>query len=79
MNILELLSILIPTSVHQPHREVLEDSPGCGMLGDQEKRECFWGCQWVENPYYKISQFDAISIGAKFVIQRMHQLSKIDK
>ena len=62
MNIVELLSILIPTSVHKPHREVLEDFPGCGKLGDQEKRECFWGCQWVNNPYYEISTTDAIGV-----------------
>ena len=79
MNILELLSILIPTSVHQPHREVLKDSPGCGMLGDQEKRECFWGCQWVENPYYEISQSGAVGVVQDLVFLRMQQLSKIRK
>ena len=79
MNIVELLSILIPTSVHKPHREVLEDSPGCGKLGDLQKRECFWGCQWEENPYYKISQLDATIAASDLLEQRLEQLSKIDK
>ena len=77
MNILDLLSILIPTSVHQTHREVLEDSPRCGMLGDQDKRECFWGCQWVENPYYQSDVNNVVlEVVVDLLIPRMHQLSK---
>ena len=53
MNLLKLLSLLLPSYTPQSGddtREVLRDYPGCGQLGDKNKKECFWSCGWGPNP-----------------------------
>ena len=53
MNIAQLLTLLLPTHVPQTGeapREVLRDFPGCGQLGDPNKQECFWDCDWGPSP-----------------------------
>ena len=53
MNITQLLTLLLPTYRPQSGevtKEVLRDFPGCGQLGDPEKKECFWGCNWEPSP-----------------------------
>ena len=53
MNLLQLLTLLLPNktpTTNNVKKEVLRDYPGCGQLGDPSKKECFWGCDWVQSP-----------------------------
>ena len=51
MNLLQLLTLLLPNKTPNiVKKEVLRDYPGCGQLGDPSKKECFWGCDWVQSP-----------------------------
>ena len=54
MNLIQLLALLIPSSpdTRDDQREVLRDHPRCGQLGDPGKKECYWGCNWVNNTLF---------------------------
>ena len=63
MNLLQLLTLLLPNKTPNiVKKEVLRDYPGCGQLGDPSKKECFWGCDWVQSPIAGQSSTDSINI-----------------
>ena len=54
MNIVQLLTLLLPSYRPQEPgetpKEVWRDYPGCGQLGDPNKKECFWDYDWGPSP-----------------------------
>ena len=51
---LHILKIVSPRLEVGTRREVLRDFVDCGQLGDEDKRECIWGCEWEENSLYPL-------------------------
>ena len=47
MNLVNLLTLLVQTQT-KDDRRVLRDSPGCGQIGKESNKECFWGCDWLQ-------------------------------
>ena len=43
-----------PSVGTQKEKDVLRDFIDCGVLGDSDKRECIWGCDWKPNPLYPL-------------------------
>ena len=60
MNIVQLLTLLLPSyrpqEPEETPKEVWRDYPGCGQLGDPNKKECFWDCDWGPNPLEGLSR-----------------------
>ena len=60
MNLVNLLTLLVQTQT-KDDRRVLRDSPGCGQIGKESNKECFWGCDWLPvSPIKDITSEDVL-------------------
>ena len=58
-NLLLRLLTTFSSSLVEPeigaNQDVLRDFDDCGQLGDEDKKECIWGCDWEKNQLYQLN------------------------
>ena len=51
----------------------LRDFIDCGELGDSDKRECIWGCDWKPNPLYPLDYNEKFEL----IFQKINDLGTV--
>ena len=67
LHILRVFSPRLLEPQAEEDKEIFKDFNDCGQLGDEDKKECIWGCDWKENPLFSLDNDDKFEVIFKLI------------